>query len=41
MTLVSNEAVKQLVLAGLGYSIMPIIGLRNEMQLADIQIVKA
>ena len=41
MILVSNEAVKQSVLAGLGYSIMPKIGLRNEMQLGNIQIVKA
>lgn len=38
--LVSNEAVKQAVLAGLGYSIMPVIGLRNEIKLNNIQIVK-
>ncbi|MGB3465573.1 MAG: LysR family transcriptional regulator [Cyclobacteriaceae bacterium] len=30
MVLVSNEAVKQAVLAGIGFSIMPLIGLRNE-----------
>ena len=31
MKLVSNEAVKQAVNAGLGFSIMPLIGLRNEL----------
>ena len=31
MELVSNEAVKQAVLAGIGFSIMPLIGLRNEL----------
>jgi DNA-binding transcriptional LysR family regulator len=41
MVLVSNEAVKQAVLAGLGYSIMPLIGLRNEIKLNNIQVVKA
>lgn len=30
MELTSNEAVKQAVLAGLGYSVMPIIGIKNE-----------
>ncbi len=29
--LTSNEAVKQAVIAGLGYSILPLIGLRNEL----------
>jgi DNA-binding transcriptional LysR family regulator len=29
--LTSNEAVKQALLAGLGYSIMPLIGIRNEL----------
>ena len=28
--LTSNEAVKQALLAGMGYSIMPLIGLKNE-----------
>ena len=32
MELSSNEAVKQALLAGLGYSIMPLIGIRNELQ---------
>lgn len=39
MELTSNEAVKQAVIAGLGYSIMPIIGLKNELLNKDIQIV--
>jgi DNA-binding transcriptional LysR family regulator len=37
--LTSNEAVKQSVLAGLGYSIMPLIGIRNELQNRDLQII--
>lgn len=32
MELTSNEAVKQAVLAGLGYSIMPLIGIKNELE---------
>lgn len=39
LVLVSNEAVKQAVNAGLGVSIMPIIGLRNELKLGSIRIV--
>lgn len=39
MELTSNEAVKQAVLAGLGYSIMPLIGLKNELQNKDLQII--
>lgn len=39
MELTSNEAVKQAVLAGLGISIMPIIGLKNELQNGDLQIL--
>ena len=31
MELSTNEAVKQAIIAGLGYSIMPIIGIKNEM----------
>jgi DNA-binding transcriptional LysR family regulator len=31
LELTSNEAVKQAVIAGLGYSIMPLIGIRNEL----------
>jgi DNA-binding transcriptional LysR family regulator len=35
----SNEAVKQAVLAGIGYSIMPIIGLKNELANKQLQII--
>lgn len=38
MELVSNEAVKQAVLAGIGFSIMPLIGLRNELANESIKI---
>ena len=37
--LTSNEAVKQAVLAGLGYSIMPLIGIKNELQNKELQII--
>lgn len=39
MELTSNEAVKQAVLAGLGYSIMPLIGIRNELQNGAMKII--
>ncbi len=39
MELTSNEAVKQAVLAGLGNSVMPIIGLKNELMSGDLQII--
>jgi DNA-binding transcriptional LysR family regulator len=39
LQLTSNEAVKQAVLAGIGYSIMPIIGLKNELQNNQLQII--
>ena len=39
MELTSNEAVKQAVLAGLGYSIMPLIGIRNELNDGRLQII--
>lgn len=39
MELTSNEAVKQAVLAGLGYSIMPVIGIRNELKSGDLKII--
>lgn len=38
MVLVSNEAVKQAVLAGIGFSIMPLIGLRNELANGSLKI---
>jgi len=37
--LTSNEAVKQALIAGLGYSIMPLIGIRNELMNNDLQII--
>jgi DNA-binding transcriptional LysR family regulator len=39
MQLTSNEAVKQSVIAGLGLSIMPLIGLKNELEKGDIKII--
>ena len=39
MELATNEAVKQAVIAGLGYSIMPLIGLKNELLNGDLQII--
>lgn len=36
--LTSNEAVKQAVVAGLGYSIMPIIGIKNEIRNKSLKI---
>lgn len=39
LQLTSNEAVKQAVIAGLGLSIMPLIGLKNELEKEDIQIL--
>ena len=40
MELTSNEAVKQAVVAGLGYSIMPLIGIKNELRNNDLQIIE-
>ena len=37
--LTSNEAVKQAIEAGLGCSIMPLIGIKNELQNNDLQII--
>ena len=37
--LTSNEAVKQAVIAGLGYSIMPLIGIQNELQKKELHII--
>ena len=39
LELTSNEAVKQALLAGLGYSIMPLIGIKNELLTNDLQII--
>jgi DNA-binding transcriptional LysR family regulator len=40
MELTSNEAVKQALLAGLGYSIMPLIGIRNEINNNELKIIQ-
>jgi DNA-binding transcriptional LysR family regulator len=39
--LTTNEAVKQAVIAGLGCSIMPLIGIRNELELKQLKIIQA
>lgn len=39
MVLKSNEALKQAVIAGLGYSIMPLIGIKNELKNGDLQVI--
>ena len=39
LELTSNEAIKQALIAGLGYSIMPVIGIKNELQNGDLHIV--
>jgi len=41
MELTSNEAVKQALIAGLGVSIMPLIGIRNELHNEELQIIPA
>ncbi|MGY8914089.1 MAG: LysR substrate-binding domain-containing protein [Flavobacteriales bacterium] len=37
--LTSNEAVKQAIIAGLGYSLMPLIGIKNELRTGELQII--
>lgn len=39
MELTTNEAVKQAVLAGLGCSIMPLIGIKNELENKELEII--
>lgn len=39
LELTSNEAVKQAILAGLGYSIMPLIGIKNELMNEQLKII--
>lgn len=39
MELKSNEALKQAIIAGLGYSIMPLIGIKNELKTGDLQVI--
>lgn len=37
--LTSNEALKQSLIAGLGYSIMPLIGIKNALKNGDLEII--
>ncbi|SEB52211.1 DNA-binding transcriptional regulator, LysR family [Tenacibaculum sp. MAR_2009_124] len=39
MELTSNEAVKQALIAGLGYSILPLIGIKNELSNGELHII--
>jgi LysR family transcriptional regulator, low CO2-responsive transcriptional regulator len=39
LQLKSNEAVKQAVLAGLGYSVIPLVSLKNELKGKQVQII--
>ncbi|REJ81959.1 MAG: LysR family transcriptional regulator [Bacteroidetes bacterium] len=39
LELKGNEAVKQAVIAGLGYSIMPLIGIKAELMQSELQII--
>lgn len=41
LELTSNETVKQAVMASLGISIMPLIGLKNELKLKQLKIIPA
>ena len=41
LELTSNETVKQAVIAGLGYSILPLIGIKNELMNKDLHIITA
>ncbi len=41
MELTSNEAVKQALIAGLGYSILPLIGIKNELSNGELHIIKS
>lgn len=39
LELTSNEAVKQAILSGMGYSVMPLIGIKNELNNGDLRIL--
>jgi DNA-binding transcriptional LysR family regulator len=39
ITLTSNEAVKQAIIAGMGVSIMPIIGIKNELASGKLEVI--
>lgn len=38
--LTSNEAIKQAVMAGMGYSVIPLIGIKNELLSGELHILK-
>lgn len=38
LQLATNEAIKQAVIAGLGFSIMPLIGIKNELENGEVKI---
>ncbi|MCT4561322.1 MAG: LysR family transcriptional regulator [Crocinitomicaceae bacterium] len=40
LVLTSNEAVKQAVMAGIGHSILPLIGIKNELREGSLTIIK-
>lgn len=35
----SNEALKQALIAGMGYSVMPLIGLKSQLELGELEII--
>ena len=39
IVLTSSEALKQAIVAGLGYSIMPLIGIKNELRNGELEII--
>lgn len=39
MKLTSNEAVKQAIIAGLGFSVMPLIGIKHELIHQELSII--
>jgi DNA-binding transcriptional LysR family regulator len=39
LELTSNEAVKQALIAGMGFSIMPLIGIKNELHTQELKII--
>ncbi len=41
LELTSNEAVKQAVIAGLGVSVMPLIGIKNSLQIGELEVLNA
>jgi len=41
LKLTSNEAVKQAVVAGIGYSILPLIGIKNELSNGELHVIES